>query len=466
MVKKEGIFLALLALISVTLISIVSAQSSGQAFIDFLQTEPAAYMIWFMIFFCVIFFSAKQIFGANDNISITFSIVASILTTVGLMRSYPNIMQKIGIFSLVLLGIAAILLIVALSKKAGIGGGGFKPTLYLILAGYLLFWILFRFTNLFPSGFKDALTPYQTWLDVIAFICTAILVIAGAMSASKKKLPANVPPAVEQPFREAQRAEAQGRPDEAAKKYAEAADKADKAAEESKKAKEDTKKAKEKFFTTVGMHYKTLQDIETRYSQLTAEAKKRYATDPVYLNRLVVKLQERKERELEHFGNIQLRGAAADASAKQNAQIRDEAAKKAAEQSQAAAKDKTLLDTLSGEERKLRGKIKSAEDKLARLKAEVEERKADYDKKNKELEKLKAQQLDLTMAAGPAEMEKIRQAVPNLQAEVQKLKDDLDRKQIELRLFIAREGDKLAENRRKRDKLEEEIISVYKRVGG
>jgi len=114
----------------------------------------------------------------------------------------------------------------------------------------------------------------------------------------------------------------------------------------------------------------------------------------------------------------------------------------------------------------LRGKIKSAEDKLARLKAEVEERKADYDKKNKELEKLKAQQLDLTMAAGPAEMEKMRQAVPNLQAEVQKLKDDLDRKQIELRLFIAREGDKLAENRRKRDKLEEEIISVYKRVGG
>ena len=105
--------------------SLASSQTSFLSNISFqevLGTDMAAFAIWFSIFFCIVFFASKQIFGAEKNISAIFSIAVALLTTVGLMNAYPNIMQSIGIFAVILLIVAVLLLIYSLVKKSGLEG--------------------------------------------------------------------------------------------------------------------------------------------------------------------------------------------------------------------------------------------------------------------------------------------------------------------------------------------------------
>ena len=182
-------FFLMLVTLGIFLSALGSSQPvfSAESFQELLQTDMATFVIWFAIFFCLVFFASKRIFGAQTNISSVFSIAVGLLMTVGLIKSFPEIMQNIGTYAVIILIVALGLLLFALAKKSGINGaglGGFKPNLWIILFAYLIFWYFYRFTTVFPYSFKNLFS--QNLLDIIAFIDIAILVIAGMMKANSR----------------------------------------------------------------------------------------------------------------------------------------------------------------------------------------------------------------------------------------------------------------------------------------
>jgi len=160
---------------------------STQSLQEVLQTDMATFVIWFSIFFCLVFFASKQLFEAQTKISTIFSIAVSLLMTVGLISTYPNIMQNIGTYAIIILIVGLFLMIYALAKKSGVSARElreFKPNLWMILFAYLIFWYFYRFTTVFPYSFQNLLN--QNIFDALAFVDIAILIIAGMMKANQK----------------------------------------------------------------------------------------------------------------------------------------------------------------------------------------------------------------------------------------------------------------------------------------
>jgi hypothetical protein len=160
---------------------------SAQSLQEVLQTDMATFVIWFSIFFCLVFFASKQLFEAQAKVSAIFSVAVSLLLTVGLISTYPDIMQNIGTYAIIILIVGLFLLIYALAKKSGVsarGLGEFKPNLWMILFAYLIFWYFYRFTTVFPYSFQNLLN--QNIFDALAFVDIAILIIAGMMKANQK----------------------------------------------------------------------------------------------------------------------------------------------------------------------------------------------------------------------------------------------------------------------------------------
>ena len=183
--EKRGMVLPLMLM---ALIPSVRAQTFFDTYQmqQIFQSSLMAWVLWFLLIFSIVFFSAKIMFHKDQKTATMFSIVVSLMGTYGILNAYPNIMETIGIYVPWFLGAAILLLLIAWFRKGGgsidvnVSGLGSLFNIWVFSIGYLLLWGLIKFTSQLLSV-KNALANYWGFLDIIAMIDAAGLIIYGLM---------------------------------------------------------------------------------------------------------------------------------------------------------------------------------------------------------------------------------------------------------------------------------------------
>ena len=267
-----------------------------------LTNEFTIFILWFLVFFSVIFFGVKKVLNFDNKTSGIFSVAFSLLLTVSILNTYPNITQNMGSIAIIILVAALALFAYSFFKKPE-NQSKFKLNWMWVAALYLIFWYLLKFTDVLPYSIKGMFSPYQNAMDIIALAGLAILIVLGMKKLSEKvsleKLPHEAQK-VEQKVEQAKQLEQQGKPEEAAKAYQEAVQQVEKVKRKTRTVRKRVQEEKGRFFTSVGMNYKSADDIKKRYGKLMDIAQRKGKNA-----KLIEKLRKRMDDEIGRFAMME-----------------------------------------------------------------------------------------------------------------------------------------------------------------